>query len=72
MVEPPAGKPVLAVDLGGTKIVTALISPKGEILSREYTPTLAEEGVKAVIARMLAAASGVLRMPACLTRLSPA
>ena len=61
MVEPAAGKPVLAVDLGGTKIVTALITPHGEILSREYTPTLAEEGAKAVIARILASASGVLR-----------
>ena len=61
MAESPAGKPVLAVDLGGTKIVTALITPQGEILSREYTPTLAEEGVKAVIARILATASGLLR-----------
>jgi glucokinase len=61
MTESATVKPVLAVDLGGTKIVTALITPQGEILSREYTPTLAEEGVKAVIARMLAAASGVLR-----------
>jgi glucokinase len=61
MAESAAGKPVLAIDLGGTKIVTALITPQGEILSREYTPTLAEEGVKAVIARILAAASGALR-----------
>jgi glucokinase len=61
MAESVAGRPVLAVDLGGTKIVTALISPQGEILSREYTPTLAEEGVKAVVARILAAASAVLR-----------
>jgi len=61
MAESPTGKTVLAVDLGGTKIVTALITPQGEVLSREYTPTLAEEGVKAAIARILATASGVLR-----------
>jgi len=61
MAESATVKPVLAVDLGGTKIVTALISPKGEILSREYTPTLAEEGVDAVIGRILAIGSALLR-----------
>jgi predicted NBD/HSP70 family sugar kinase len=35
MAESGEGKPVLAIDLGGTKIVTALITPQGEILSRE-------------------------------------
>ena len=45
--------PILAVDLGGTKIVTALISSRGEIISRGYNPTLAEEGADAVINRIL-------------------
>ena len=45
--------PILAVDLGGTKIVTALISCRGEIISREYNPTLAEEGADAVINRIM-------------------
>jgi glucokinase len=57
MAEPATGKPVLAVDLGGTKIVTALITPQGNIRGREYCPTLAEEGAPAVIGRILAAAS---------------
>ena len=48
------GAPLLAIDLGGSKIVTALVSPEGEIVAREYTPTLAEEGTEAVIHRMLA------------------
>jgi len=61
MTESAAGRPVLAVDLGGTKIVTALITPEGEILSREYTPTLPEEGVDTVIGRILATASALLR-----------
>ena len=61
MAESGAGKPVLAVDLGGTKIVTALITPQGEILSREYSPTLAEEGVDTVIKRILATATTLLK-----------
>ena len=61
MVEPAADKPVLAVDLGGTKIVTALITLEGQILAREYSPTLAEEGVDAVIGRVLSISSAILR-----------
>lgn len=51
--------PLLAMDLGGSKIVTALVSPKGEIVAREYILTLAEEGTEAVIERMLAAIDSV-------------
>jgi len=47
--------------LGGTKIVTALITPQGEILSREYSPTLAEEGVDAVIKRILSTATALVK-----------
>jgi glucokinase len=61
MAESAAGKPVLAVDLGGTKIVTALITPQGEILSREYIPTLAEEGVEPVIKRILSSAAALVK-----------
>ena len=52
--------PLLATDLGGTKIATALVSPDGEIICQEHIPTLAEEGVDAVISRMLAAADSVI------------
>ena len=47
--------------MGGTKIVTALITPQGEILSREYSPTLAEEGVDAVIKRILSTATALVK-----------
>lgn len=52
--------PVLAVDLGGSKIITALISPPGEILDREYILTLADEGPQAVISRMLSSIDSLL------------
>ncbi|MDP2932023.1 MAG: ROK family protein [Chloroflexota bacterium] len=47
--------PVLAVDMGGTKILAAIISDKYQVLAREYQPTLASEGPQAVIRRLLAA-----------------
>lgn len=46
-------KPVLAVDLGGTKIITAVVSPDGNIISRSYCLTLADKGHEAVISRLL-------------------
>lgn len=53
-------RPILAVDLGGTKIIAALILPAGEVMSRNYCLTLAGEGPKAVIHRVLSAIEGVL------------
>ena len=47
--------PVLAIDLGGTKVITAIISSKGQVMAREYYPTLADEGPEAVISRILSA-----------------
>lgn len=44
---------VLAVDLGGTKIAAGLVSIKGEIISRGYCLTMAEEGPEVVIKRLL-------------------
>ncbi len=46
-----AEKPVLAIDLGGTKIITAIISSK--VIAKEYRLTLAEEGPQSVIKRVL-------------------
>lgn len=43
---------VLAVDLGGTNLRVAAISPTGEMLLRESAPTRAEEGPESVIDRM--------------------
>jgi len=49
--------PTLAIDLGGSKIIIALVSPRGEIIAKEYIATLAEEGPEAVMQRMFAAQS---------------
>jgi len=52
--------PVLAIDLGGTKIFTALISSKGQVMAREYCLTLADEEPQSVINRILSAIDHLL------------
>jgi len=52
--------PVLAIDLGGTKIFTALISNKGQVMAREYCLTLADEEPQSVINRILSAIDHLL------------
>ena len=47
-----AGKPVVAVDIGGTKIIVAVINNEGKMLSRAYRPTHAEQGPTKVISRL--------------------
>jgi len=47
------GLPVLAIDLGGTKIASAIISNEGDVIARDYRLTLADEGVGPVISRIL-------------------
>ena len=49
--------PVLSVDLGGTKIITAVVLPGGQVVSWNYCLTLAKEGPDAIIRRLLAAVS---------------
>jgi glucokinase len=53
-------RPVLAVDLGGTKIIAAVVVPDGKVVSRSYCLTLAEEGPQAVTERLLSAVSEAL------------
>jgi glucokinase len=55
MSEHKEGKLILGVDLGGTKIATALATAQGEIIAREYSPTPAQSGPDAVIDSMLTA-----------------
>jgi glucokinase len=55
-------KPVLAIDLGGTKIMTAIISHQGQIMAKDFSPTLAGEGSEAVIARLLSAIDHLLNL----------
>jgi len=54
--------PVLAIDLGGTKIITALISHECQMIAREYCPTLADEGPESVVGRMISAADHLLNL----------
>ncbi|MFC1947039.1 ROK family protein [Chloroflexota bacterium] len=44
--------PVLTADLGGTKMVIALVSPDGKIIDRHRQPTLAKDGPETVIERL--------------------
>jgi glucokinase len=45
-------KSVVAVDIGGTKIMTAAFSGEGHLLARDFSLTLAVEGVSKVIERI--------------------
>jgi glucokinase len=56
------GAPVLAVDIGGTKILLALFAATGEMLAKETWPTLVKEGVSAVIERLVSAIDSVLKI----------
>ena len=54
-------KPVVAVDIGGTKITSAVITSEGKMISRIYRLTLAHEGPKKVIDHMVDAVQSSLR-----------
>lgn len=56
----PDSKPVVAVDLGGTKIAAALVSPSGRILHRERALTMADEGPGRVFERLCSVIESVL------------
>jgi len=47
---------ILGIDLGGTKILTSVINPEGEMLSRDHSVTPAAEGPEGVIRAILASA----------------
>lgn len=52
---------LLGIDLGGSKILSAVISPQGEILSRDHTVTPAPKGHEAVIQSILESARRALQ-----------
>jgi glucokinase len=58
-VERSAERPVLAVDLGGTQIRAAVITPDRAVHCRRAVPTADEEGVAAVLDRIVAVADEV-------------
>jgi glucokinase len=50
----------LGIDLGGTKIITALVDGKGRIIARDYRQTKAQHGPGTVVAQMTEAATNVI------------
>ena len=56
------GLPVLAIDVGGTKIRIAIISGKGKIIAKEQRLTLADEGLEAVTGRIISGIDRLLRL----------
>jgi len=52
--------PILAVDIGGTKIMTALFSADDKMLAKDVCPTMADEGVRPVIERLCSAIDSLL------------
>ncbi len=61
MQEKKSELPVLAVDVGGTKILAAIISNRGQVIARSYFLTLADEGPQLVIERIFSAIDHILR-----------
>ncbi len=53
--------PILAVDIGGTKIMTSLFTPDIKMLAKDIRPTLADEGVEAVIERLCSSIGDILK-----------
>jgi len=43
---------VLAIDLGGTQIRAAIVTRQGQIVAKNFSPTLAAEGPESVISRI--------------------
>jgi glucokinase len=52
--------PVVAVDIGGTKIMTAIFSADGKMQAKDVRPTLAGEGLNPVIGRLSSAIESLL------------
>lgn len=53
--------PILAIDIGGTKIIAAIISYQRQIVAKDYSLTLADEGVEAVTGRLFSAIDRLLK-----------
>ena len=53
--------PIVAVDMGGTRLRVALMDAQGQVLARSVEPTRAEEGPERVAERIAEAAEGLGR-----------
>jgi glucokinase len=52
--------PILAIDLGGTKIITTIVSRQGQVVAKEQCLTLADEGPQPVIKRIFSSIDRLL------------
>ena len=57
-------EPILVLDVGGTKLAAGILLDDNTVVSRAETPTLAEEGGEAVLARLVALGRRVLMQAA--------
>ena len=64
--------PVLAADLGGTKIAAALVDPAGRVLARRTVPTGASRGPDAVVSSLVDALVAVREVTIAGSRGAPA
>ena len=62
-LSPIAERPVLAVDLGGTKLAVAVVSPHGELLAQLQEPTC-QDGPEAGIEQIVRNSRTLLNTPA--------
>ena len=53
-------RPVLAIDIGGTKILAVIVSSDGEVTVREYQLTMADEGRQEVLNRLFSVVDRLL------------
>ena len=51
---------ILGIDLGGTKILTAVVNAQGKMLSRDHSITPAKEGQQAIVKSILESTGRVL------------
>ena len=56
----PSDKPVIAIDIGGTKYIVAVVGPGGRILHRVYKYTLSKDGPAGVTARLMSTIEEVM------------
>jgi glucokinase len=55
--------PVLAIDIGGTKLAAGVVDSDGRMLARGEVPTLAKEGLEPVLARIVGLGRDLLTRP---------
>ncbi len=54
-------RPVIAVDIGGTKMMAAVFSGNGKLLDKDLMPTLAEQGLDSILDRIFASIETLLK-----------